>query len=209
MTSRILTAIIVGEGSSDALLEHPIRWLLDSLDFQRPLRFQFSHRSFPGEGLRGKLQLAIELYAPQIIFVHRDSDNTTYTKRKGEIDEAITGLTNIVFIPAITVRMMEAWLLTDESAIRTAAGNPKGKHALNLPKVSQLESIADPKSLLFEQLRTASGKKGRQLKKFSEENARRFTAEETEDFSPLLALSAFQALQEELQRAVSRIERID
>jgi hypothetical protein len=62
-----------------------------------------------------------------------------------------------------------------------------------------LEGIADPKSLLFQLLREASELKGRRLKKFSETEARKITAVEIEDFSPLLRLRAFQALKEALK----------
>jgi hypothetical protein len=44
--------------------------------------------------------------------------------------------------------MTEAWLLIDETALRTAAGAPGGRQIVNLPPSRELESLADPKTLL-------------------------------------------------------------
>ncbi len=56
----------------------------------------------------------------------------------------------------VPVRMQEPWLLFDEQAIRWAAGNPGGKTALALPRLTQLESLPDPKETLYGLLVTAS-----------------------------------------------------
>jgi hypothetical protein len=116
-----------------------------------------------------------------------------------EIENATRIVDSVAVVPLITVRMMESWLLISESAIRTASGNPQGRKPLEIPKISSLEGIADPKSLLFKLLRDASELKGRRLKKFSETEARKIIAVEIEDFSPLLRLRAFQALKEALK----------
>jgi hypothetical protein len=50
--------------------------------------------------------------------------------------------------------MTEAWLLIDEKAIREAAGNPKGRQPLNLPKPSKTEELSDPKETLKPIFRT-------------------------------------------------------
>jgi hypothetical protein len=54
----------------------------------------------------------------------------------------------------IPVKMTEAWLLIDEKAIREAAGNPKGRQPLNLPKPSKTEELSDPKETLKPIFRT-------------------------------------------------------
>ena len=89
----------------------------------------------------------------------------------------------------IPITMSEAWLLSNESAIRLAGGNPYSRCQLNLPKLSETERIADPKHTLFEQLRVASELTGRRLRKFDRNRARAQVAEYIDDFSPLRALT--------------------
>ena len=91
--------------------------------------------------------------------------------------------------------MTEAWLLFDETAIRLAAGNPNGKNPLNLPDLSTIEQIPDPKNILFEILREASGLTGRRLKAFNMAESRIRITALVSDFSPLGKLSAFQRLE--------------
>lgn len=204
MTNRSLSIVIVAEGSSDGALEWPIRWLFKELGVKCPLEIHTSFRSHDSNsGLEGKLKTACQLFEPDLILVHRDTDGTSYEKRLEEIKAVSERLDIVDLVPIVTIRMMEAWLLISESAIRVASGNPQGRITLNLPKIKQLEGIADPKSLLFKLLRTASELKGRRLKKFSEFEARRIAAEEIEDFSPLLQLSAFKALKEILEEMIS------
>lgn len=200
MNTSALSIVIVVEGSSDSALEWPVRWLFKSLGIDRPLEIQTSFRSQePSSSLEGKLKTACQLFEPDLILLHRDSDGTSYEKRLEEI-QTVSGIVNpVTVVPLITVRMMETWLLISESAIRIASGNPQGRQPLGLPKIAQLEKIADPKSLLFKLLRDASELKGRRLKKFSEFEARKIAAEEIEDFSPLLQLNAFQALKNALE----------
>ncbi len=94
--------------------------------------------------------------------------------------------------------MQEAWLLLDETAIRTAAGNPHGRCLLELPPVKDLESLPNPKAVLHELLRQASELHGRRLKSFSAFKQVQRVGEFTNDFIPLRTLSAFAALEEEL-----------
>ena len=70
------------------------------------------------------------------------------------------------WVPVIPVRETEAWILLDEAAIRRVAGSPKGRRPLELPKLSQLENVSDPKKALEEALCTASGCQGNRLKRF-------------------------------------------
>ncbi|HUT94205.1 MAG TPA: hypothetical protein VMY37_32390 [Thermoguttaceae bacterium] len=100
-------------------------------------------------------------------------------------------------VPVVPVRMTEAWLLFDEKAIRRAAGNPNGTDPLQVP-VRQAEDIPDPKAVLHEALRTASGLSGRRRQKFNVRDAVHRVGEYIDDFSPLRRLSAFQRLEEDL-----------
>ena len=91
--------------------------------------------------------------------------------------------------------MTEAWLLFDETAIRLAAGNPNGKNPLEIPDLSVIEDIPNPKIILFKILREASGLTDRRLKKFNMAESRIRIAELVSDFSPLRKLRAFQRLE--------------
>lgn len=67
----------------------------------------------------------------------------------------------------VPVRMMEAWLLADEAAIRRVAGRPRGTEPLDLPTPDGLEDISDPKQALREVLMQAGAPKGvRRRKRF-------------------------------------------
>jgi hypothetical protein len=97
--------------------------------------------------------------------------------------------------------MMEAWLLTDASALRRAAGNPNGRHPLSLPRPQEIEDLPDPKTLLRDLLLDASGLRGRR-RRSSSVNLHR-VAELTEGFEALRRLPAFQAMEAELDGVVS------
>ena len=96
--------------------------------------------------------------------------------------------------------MTEAWLLFDEPAIRLAAGNPNGKTPLNVPDLSVIEQIPDPKDVLFEVLREASGLTGRRLKRFNMAECRIRVTDLVSDFSPLRKLSAFKRLERDVSK---------
>jgi hypothetical protein len=95
--------------------------------------------------------------------------------------------------------MQEAWLLIEEAAIRHAAGNRNGQATLSMPKVRELERIPNPKAVLHDLLRQASGLHGHRLSKFSEREGVRLVTELIQDFSPLLKLKAFQELDADLK----------
>ena len=91
--------------------------------------------------------------------------------------------------------LQETWLLFNEPAIRRAAGFPRGREDLGLPAAARLEAAADPKQILREALRTASGLSGRRLKNFSVDAAAYRLADQIDDYSPLRVLTAFADLE--------------
>ena len=95
--------------------------------------------------------------------------------------------------------MTEAWLLIEEAAIRIAAGTPRGRLGLSVPKLHELEALADPKQELFSLLRQASELKGRRLKRFSPDKERHRVAEFIKDFGVLRRLSAFQSFEADVR----------
>lgn len=95
--------------------------------------------------------------------------------------------------------MTEAWLLFDEAAIRRAAGLPSGRMPLDPPPAPRWEELPDPKAVLHDRLLRATGKAGRHLHRFRPDRAVHRVAELIDDFSPLLALSAFTQLDNDLR----------
>jgi len=138
-----------------------------------------------------------------LLFVHRDAETTSLEERLSEINQAVLNASIDSQIPAVIcvvpIRMTEAWLLFDINAIRQAAGNPNGTVALNLPTLSEIESIPNPKRVLRDILRTATELGARRRKHFDTNIAVQRIPECIEDFSFLRSLSAFIALEEELR----------
>jgi hypothetical protein len=104
--------------------------------------------------------------------------------------------------------MLESWLLLSESAIRQAAGNPAGRVTLSMPRLTQVEGLADPKEVIFDLLREASERTGRKLQGFDVEGARTLVSQYITDFTSLRVLPSFQAFEAELQ-GVIQTHRLD
>ena len=110
-----------------------------------------------------------------------------------------------MIVKLIPVRMQEAWLLIDERAIREAAGNPRGRIPLELPRIGQLEALPKPKALLHAALRTASELSARRLQSFKPE-ARAFQVGDCiADFALLRQLPSFQRFEAALRQALATL----
>jgi hypothetical protein len=145
-----------------------------------------------------RLKTAIELYPCDVLFVHRDAEAQPSDLRRNEIAAALLGV-SIRHIPVVPVRMTEAWLLADEGAIRSAAGNPNGTANLNLPHLRRLENLPDPKRVLRDALTTASGLNSRRRSRLSVGERVHRIPNYIDDYSRLNALPAFQTLQEDIR----------
>jgi hypothetical protein len=147
---------------------------------------------------------AAHLYPADLLFVHRDADKRPPDERHKEIalavDEARRAGFDLPYLAVVPVRMQEAWLLVDETAIRRAAGNPQGTLPLDLPPLDRIEDLPDPKTQLHGVLRQASELRGRRLKKFNDGRATQRVAEYLTSFDRLDRLSAFQRLDSEIAR---------
>lgn len=193
------------DGSSDRMLIPAIKWLL--VEHFPELAFNFEHadiRRFSNKKLTlsERICLALDLFPCEILFVHRDAEKDSYEMREAEIqkaiEHAICELPDV--LPVVPIRMSEAWLLIDEDAIRAASGNPNGTMPLDLPPIKSLETIIDPKELLIDKLKLATGLNRRRLKRFNPSSAIHNLAEMIEDFSQLRSLSAFSRLEEIIKR---------
>jgi len=147
--------------------------------------------------------MTVDLYPCDVLFLHRDAEGQGRERRLQEIQEGVAASSvarACPHVPVIPVRMMEAWLLIDESAIRKAAGNPNGRVALKIPKVRSLEDEPDPKDVLYALLRVASELTGRRLDKLNVRKCATKVADYIEDFSPLYNLEAFRALELDVKK---------
>lgn len=196
---------LLSDGSSDKALLPILTWLLQQYLVEcaiQPAWADLRRLPKPPTKLSDRIINSLDLYPCDILFVHRDAERETREKRVAEIQEAIQQAGELAFVPAVCVvpvRMQEAWLLFDEIAIRKASGNPNGKQRLQLPIMNKIEQLPDPKQILHDLLRQASGLTGRRLKDFPVRERTQRVAEWMNNFSQLRALPAFIALEAELE----------
>lgn len=202
---------LVSEGSSDIALLPILDWLLQECLPHRAIQPQWADlRSLPQppRSLSDKVLRAYQLFPCDLIFVHRDADNEPYIQRRQEIEAALVvaaqhwrGIPPAICV-VVPIRMQETWLLIEEAAIRRAAGNPNGREPLRLPQLTQLENVSDPKQVLYDVLRRASGLSGRRLRAFQERRAAVRIADYIDDFTLLRRLSAFRLLEQQIEQIV-------
>src|SRR5690606_34341901 len=112
---------IATDGSSDRLLINHIDWALSRLcccdfsgEWADPRVFETQSRD-----VEARVSEAIANYECNLLFIHRDAEAEDRAARLGEI---VTGVrragVGTRYVALIPIRMTEAWLLTDESAIR-------------------------------------------------------------------------------------------
>ena len=200
-----LTYTLLADGSSDRTLMPIINWTLEQIPNIRFNAQYAEHTLKPSKGLFRRAEAAVKFYECDILLVHRDAEMLAVSSRIDEIKQHLISL-NKPYIPIVPIRMTEAWLLIDEQAIRTAANNPNGTNKLEIPKIGRLESIPDPKSVLFEKLKLASELPSGRLHKFKPEYCRHRVAELISDFSPLRSLSAFTQFENDLIACVQALK---
>lgn len=200
---------LLTDGSSDRALIPILNWLLQVHLEEIAIQPQWADLQRIPKHLRStlcaRIQQSIALYPCELLFVHRDAERNPRENRVNEIYAAMQSSGKAAAIPVvcvIPVRMSEAWLLFNEPAIRRAAGNPNGKESLELPALKRLEDLPDPKAVLYELLCQASGLSSR--RKFRPREHVHRIAELIGDFSPLRALPAFSALEDEVVETIER-----
>jgi hypothetical protein len=204
---------LLPEGSSDKALIPILTWLLREIGINCAIQSNFADvwrlREKP-QGLKNKIIRSIELYPCDLLFIHRDADRELLETRVTEIHRAVdeaqseTGVSPVVCV--VPVRMQEAWLLFDAPAIRRAAGNPHGRGALRLPVLRRIEDLPDPKTELYNLIRTASGLTGRRLKRLKVSTLSSRASQVSgyiNDFAPLRTLPAFRYLETNLRVVIS------
>ena len=156
----VLTYTLLADGPSDEAITRVIDWLVkDVAPSLTPLPQFADLRGLPRppKMLHQQIETALRLHPCDILFIHRDAENQSPSARRAEIQSAVNQVSPVgEHIPVVPVRMTEAWLLSDERAIRGASGNPNGIARLQLPAIARLEELADPKQSLRELLSQAA-----------------------------------------------------
>lgn len=205
---RELRYTLLTDGSSDTALLPILSWALKR-HVRCPVQGTWAdlrYLSQPPKRLPDRIQISLDLYPCDLLFIHRDAEKESLQKRIDEIHRSLEEAGQWQVTPAvcvIPVRMTEAWLLIDERAVRRAAGNPHGREALALPTVGKLEQVPDPKSVLYGCLKEASGLSGSRLKHFRVTESAQRVSSFIEDYTPLRSLSAFVCLENSIERIVS------
>ena len=207
MTIRIL---FLGEGTSDdGIADHIGAIAADrgvDVTVTNPELGRLEH---VGHSLQDKLTAVRNLGGEyELVAVHRDADAMGRHVRVSEIGAVIREhMPQVVHVPIVPVRMTEAWLLVDESAIRRVAGNPNGRCALGLPHVRRIEAIPDPKAELKQVLSKASELTGRKLDRFNRrfsENRRQLLQRLDAD-GPVSRLPSWQAFVGDVEAGLARL----
>lgn len=203
----MLRYTLVTEGSSDIALMPIIDWVLRENGVVESIDGEWADlgevRFLEKVNLDVKVREAMRLFPCDILFVHRDADRSSPHERIAEIESAIERAGSHISIPAavcvIPIRMLEAWLLFDEPAIRYAAANRNSRIPLQMPLLKNVEELSDPKQVLYDLIKQASGLSGRKLKRLRVNQSARRVTEFVEDFSPLRELSAFSTFERDVQ----------
>lgn len=208
--AQSLRYTLLADGSSDRALTTIIDWLLASLCPELEVTSEFADlRRLPNppRTLIDRAAVAIQLFPCDVLFVHRDAEREPPANRRTEIENAVRGVPAIGdYVPVVPVRMTEAWLLTDATAIRYAAGNPNGTTRLKLPTVANLETLADPKHVLqdlVQQAAEVTTRRRYRLRTLRAAPTLLRIAEETDSFAVLSAVPAFSLLQADVSAVVA------
>ena len=111
-----VTCVLASGGTSDRCTRLLIEEMYPNLaiEFQPDDGIDLSNPPGP---IVNSIRNAIDQFDPNLIQVHRDSDNTDLAKRKQEIDAAIRHLPPLNAVQVIPVKKTEAWLLADRTRI--------------------------------------------------------------------------------------------
>jgi hypothetical protein len=162
--------LLLSDGASDGPLARHLERIAADLGGDISLLWVDTRLANIGLTVAARMAFLVGLDAnPDILFVHRDAEAQNPSWRFEEIASGATAAgVPWPVVPIVPIRMTEAWLLLDESAIRSVAGRPTGRAPLPLPTLREAERLADPKRRLMEVLLAASetsGRRGHQFKR--------------------------------------------
>ena len=198
---------LLSDGSSDKALLPILSWLLYQHCSNYAVQSEWADlRRLPRapKQLPEKVKTSVELYPCDLLFIHRDAEGISREERACEIKQALVDITYPPAVCVVPVRMTEAWLLSDEMAIRKAASNPNGRQPLQLPAINNIEKLPNPKLILHDLLRLASGTTSkRRLKRLAVNSFASRVTKFTSSFALLRELAAFRNLEEELLEIIA------
>lgn len=203
---REIRYTLLCDGSSDKAIIPILSWLLKDLLPNVSLQSQYADFGLlrnppPLSALDKRMEKAVALYPCDILFVHRDAEKNTFQNRKNEILKFYQKINNTFtekLVPVVPVRMMETWLLIDEKAIKAAAGNRQYNQTITLPRTQNLETLSEPKDVLYKLLKDVSELKGRKLQNLKVSQSVHLIANSIDDYSQLRQLTAFQELEKDM-----------
>jgi hypothetical protein len=206
---------LVSDGPTDRALLPILDWVLHSIPEVADRGFSGTWADLSGRkptpGLAGKIDIALQVYPCDLLFVHRDAESSDRAIRDHRLQEIQTAMQShaVPYVGVVPVRMTEAWLLFDENAIRKAADNPHSTADIQLPSLGRVEQVSDPKTLLHQLLLDASELTGRRRSRLQAELSWRRVrvADFIDDFSPLRNLSSFADLEAQTRSAVERLAK--
>ena len=202
---RIYTYTLLTDGSSDEALMPMIDWLINQHFSDMRFQSQFVRGlGKVGSDLLSRIDAALRQFPCDVLILHRDAEKESHAIRSAEVRRA-SDQRNQCCVSVVPVKMTEAWMLSDEPAIRAAAGNRYGKNALELPSKTQWELLNDPKQVLLDALAKASEKSGRALQKFQTQKHRHSVTRLTRSFSALRGLRAFDAFENEFVQQINKL----
>lgn len=199
---KMIRYTLLSDGSSDRMLMPIIEWLLCQHCPEIAVKSEWADLGRlpqPPKTLSEKINVALDLYPCDLLFIHRDAERESYAIRHAEICSELDCFDTPPAVCVIPVRMLEAWFLFDELAIRKAAGNPYGLNPLNFPSLNSLESLPDPKNVLFGLIRNSSELSRTRLKKLNVRQCAFRISQFIDDYSPLRSMNAFHAFELELE----------
>ncbi len=199
---------LLSDGSSDKALMPILSWLFYTHCPEYAIQPEWADLSrLPRapKKLPERIQWSVDLYPCELLFIHRDAEKIPWQQRASETRQALANIEQPPLAVCVRpVRMLEAWLLFDEMAIRKAANNPNGTQQLALPVTNSIEMLPDPKHILHNLLQLASGFSGKRRRKKLRINKFAFRVSDLIDnFEPLRELAAFKSLEDEFLKIVN------
>lgn len=197
---QVIRYTLLAEGPSDIALMPILDWLWAQHRRHDLVEGSFAdleYNNLQSRSVENQIGPAMDLFPCDYLFVHRDADRESLETRRAQVKAAIQRAACGPAVCVIPVRMTEAWMLFNATAIRKAADNPNGTDPLDIPKLTKVESLSDPKATLASLLKTASGLPPQRLRRFHVARAARLVTLHITDFSPLRQLPSFRSMEEE------------
>jgi len=209
-----IRVLFLGEGTSDQGLAEHVERLANGHGFDVTMTAPDLGRlpSPPGHSVEAKLRAVFDIGGDyDLAVIHRDADAAGWEARQQEVSSAVQKcMPSLVHVAVVPVRMTEAWLLLDETALRTVAGNPNGKVPLQLPSPQTVEGVVDPKTRLAQVLAEASELTGRRLQTFKNRfpQHRRQLLERLDPVGPVSAVPAWNRFVQDSIEAFRQCETV-